>query len=158
MALYLFGNEIVSEHYSDVIMSAMASQSNVSIGCSAVCSGADQRKHQSSAALVFVMGIHRWSVGSPYMYIGPVTRKMFPFDDVIMRDRTIRIRIFCVFRNESITISSWILFRCIPLGHCMCYLYNSTLNSAVNPWPLQTWDCILTNKRDTTHKHFFLNG
>ena len=71
-------------HYCDVIMCAMASQ----ITClmtvySAVYSGADQRKHQSSASLVFVHGIHRWPVNSPHKW--PVTRKMFPFDDVIMR-------------------------------------------------------------------------
>ena len=42
--------------------------------------GADQRKHQSSASLVFVRWIHRWPVNSPHK--GPVTRKMFPFDDV----------------------------------------------------------------------------
>ena len=43
--------------------------------------GADQRKHESSASLAFVLGIHRWPVDSPHK--GPVTRKMFPFDDVI---------------------------------------------------------------------------
>ena len=37
-----------------------------SIVCSAVCSGADQRKHQSSASLVFLMGIHRWPMNSPH--------------------------------------------------------------------------------------------
>ena len=35
----------------------------------------DQRKHQSSASLAFVRGIHRWPVNSPHK--GPVTRKMF---------------------------------------------------------------------------------
>ena len=71
-------------HYSDVIMSAMASQiTGVPIVCSTVCSGADQRKHQSSASLAFVWGIHRWPVNSPHK--GQVTQKMFPFDDVIMR-------------------------------------------------------------------------
>ena len=44
--------------------------------------GADQRKYQSSASLAFVWGIHRSPVNSPHK--GPVTRKMFPFDDVIM--------------------------------------------------------------------------
>ena len=43
---------------------------------------ADQRKHQSSASLAFVRGIHRWPVNSPHKR--PVTRKMFPFDDIIM--------------------------------------------------------------------------
>ena len=35
-----------------------------------------------SASLAFVRGIHRWPVNSPHK--GPVTRKMFPFNDVIM--------------------------------------------------------------------------
>ena len=52
-------------HYSDVIMRAMASQiTGVLIVYSTVCSGADQRKHQSSTSLVCVRGGHRWSVNS----------------------------------------------------------------------------------------------
>ena len=70
-------------HYNDVIMSAMASQiTEGSIICLTVCSGGDQRKHQGSASLAFVREIHRWPVDSPQKW--PVTRKMFPFDDVIM--------------------------------------------------------------------------
>ena len=70
-------------HYNDVITSAMASQIiGVSIVCTVVCSGEDQRKHQSSASLAFVRGIHWWPVNSPQE--GPVMRKMFPFDDVLM--------------------------------------------------------------------------
>ena len=62
-------------------MSAKASQINgVSVVCSTVCSGADQ-----SSPLAFVRGIHRWPMGSPHKW--PVTRKMFPFDDVIMSRR-----------------------------------------------------------------------
>ena len=54
-------------HYSDVIMSTMASQiTGVSIVCTAVVSGADQRKHQSSAPVAFVRGIHRWPVNSSH--------------------------------------------------------------------------------------------
>ena len=45
-------------------------------------SDADQRKHQSSASLAFVRGIHRGPVNSTHKW--PVTRKKFPFDDVIM--------------------------------------------------------------------------
>ena len=41
-----------------------------------------QRKHQSSASLAFVSGIQQWPVNSPHKW--PPTRKMFPFDDVIM--------------------------------------------------------------------------
>ena len=70
-------------HYGDVIMSAMASQiTSLTIVCSVVCADVDQRKHQSSASLAFVRGIHRWPVNSPHKV--PVTRKMFPFDDIIM--------------------------------------------------------------------------
>ena len=57
------------------------------IKISTVYSDADQRKHQSSASLVFVRGIHRGLVNSPRKW--PVTRKMFPFDDVIMSSRGI---------------------------------------------------------------------
>ena len=47
-------------HYGDVIMSTIASQiTSIAIVCATVYSGADQRKHQSSAALAFVRGIHR---------------------------------------------------------------------------------------------------
>ena len=50
-----------STMYNDVIMSTMVFQIiSVSVICSTVCLGADQRKHQSSPSLVFVRGIHRW--------------------------------------------------------------------------------------------------
>ena len=64
-------------------MSAMASQITVvSIFCSCVCSGADERKFQSSASLTFVRGIHWWPVDPPHK--GSVTWKMFRFDDIGM--------------------------------------------------------------------------
>ena len=70
-------------HYDDVILGAIASQiTSLTIVYSTVYSDADQRKHQSYASLAFVLGIRRWPVNSPHK--GPVTRKMFPFDDVIM--------------------------------------------------------------------------
>ena len=71
------------DHYSDVIMGTMASQiTSPAIVYLTVYSDADQKKHQRSASLAFVRVIHRWPVNSPHK--GPVTRKMFPFDDVIM--------------------------------------------------------------------------
>ena len=70
-------------HYSDVIMSAIASQiTSLTIVFSTVYSDADQRKHQSSASWAFVRGIHRGSVNSQHKW--PVTWKMFPFDNVII--------------------------------------------------------------------------
>ena len=68
---------IFAEFINDVTMSMMASQiTGVSIVYSTACSSADKRKHQSSASLAFVRGIHRWMVDSPHK--GLVTRKMFP--------------------------------------------------------------------------------
>ena len=56
-----------SFYYCDVIMGAMLSQIiSVLIVYSTVCSGSDQRKHQSSASLAFVRGIHRGPVNSPH--------------------------------------------------------------------------------------------
>ena len=55
-------------------MSAMASQiASLTIVYSTVYSGADQRKKTSK---------RRGPVNSPHK--GPVTRKVFPFDDVIL--------------------------------------------------------------------------
>ena len=78
-------------HYDDVIMGAMASQiTSLTIVYSTVYSCADQTKHQSSALLAFVRGIHRGPVNSPHKW--PVTRKMFPFDDVIMNCPTMQVK------------------------------------------------------------------
>ena len=80
----VYGLSIVNMlYYNDVIMSLMASQITIlAIVYSTVYSDADQGKYPSSASLVFVWGIHRGPVNSPHKW--PVTRKMFPFDDVVM--------------------------------------------------------------------------
>ena len=71
------------QHYIDVIMGAIASQiTRRTIVYSTVYSDADQRKNQSYVSQAFVRGIHRGPVNSPHKW--PVTRKMFPFDDVTM--------------------------------------------------------------------------
>ena len=80
-ACYFYGK--ITSHYGEVIIGTMASQiTSLTIVYSTVYLGADQRKHQSSASLAFVRGIQRRPVNSPHKW--PVTRKMFPFDDVIM--------------------------------------------------------------------------
>ena len=72
------------KHYADVIMGAIASQiTSLAIVYSFVYSDANQIKHQSSASLAFVWGIHREPVN--YLHKWPVTRKMFTFGDVIMK-------------------------------------------------------------------------
>ena len=82
-------------------MGAMASQiTSLTIVHSTVYSGADQRKHQSSASMAFVRGIHRWPVNSPHKW--SVTRKMFPFDDVIM-DKQFHPTL-CILYNYSMPV------------------------------------------------------
>ena len=91
------------DHYCDITTGAVTSQiTSPTIVYSTVFSDADQRINQSSASLAFVWGIHRRPVNSPHKW--PVTRKMFPFDDVIMSDPfIICIHFFCNIIFHSYT-------------------------------------------------------
>ena len=72
-----------TSYYGDVTMGAIASQiTSLMIVYSTVYSDADRRKLQSTTPLPFVEGIHRGPMNSQHKW--PVTRKMFPFDDVII--------------------------------------------------------------------------
>ena len=93
-------------------MSAIASQiTSLTIVYSTVYPGADQSKHQSSASLAFVWGIHRGPVISPHKW--PVTRTMFPFDDVIMyehcHDYQDKARQNLVFKIAALFLSTSML-------------------------------------------------
>ena len=93
-------------HYRDVIMNTIATQiTSLTIVHLAVYSGSDQRKHQSSASLAFVRGIHHWPVNSPHKW--PVTRKMFPFDDVIMYNGIQASFPSCCFLLHSQSSRGW---------------------------------------------------
>ena len=89
-------------------MNAMASQiTSLTIVYSIVYSVADQGKHQSSASLAFVTGIHRWPVNSPHKW--PGTRKMFPVDDVIMWVPVLMVmlyktKIICIIVPAQLTL------------------------------------------------------
>ena len=86
-------------------MGKIASQiTSLMIVYSTFYSDADQRKYRSSASLAFVRAIHRGPVNSPHT--GPVTRKMFPFDDVIM------LYICCNFVSVSFKLLMLIFGRC----------------------------------------------
>ena len=70
-------------YYNDVIMSAMASQiTSLAIVYSTIYSVTDQKKISKLRVIGFGRGIHRSQGNAPHK--GPVTRKMFPFDDGIM--------------------------------------------------------------------------
>ena len=107
-------------HYSDVIMSTVASQiSGVVIVCSTVCWGADQRNTPKPRVTGLVRGIHRWPTDSPHK--GPETWKPFPFDDVIMD----RARLHTGGWTES-----WLL------TDCKCFLFHSNPEPKPRPMPI----------------------
>ena len=103
-------------HNSDVIMDAIASQiTSLIIVYSTVYSSADQRKHQSSASLAFVPGSHRWPMNSPHKW--PVTREMFPFDNVIMHD----VNFGSIARSREVTKPRvWVVNFVISSWHLTC--------------------------------------
>ena len=83
-------------------MRAMASQiTSLTIVYSTIYSNADQTKHQISASLAFVRGIHRWPVDSPHKE--PATRKMIPFDDDIMTNACVDT--FCATVSQHFNTS-----------------------------------------------------
>ena len=95
--------KIYQTHYGDVILSAMAFQfTGVQIVCSTVCSGADKENNKAPR--------HCPLWGNP-LTKGTVTRKMFPFDRIIM---------LCVFDYFEISGNllpaiKWYFIHSIPL-------------------------------------------
>ena len=122
-------------HYGDVVMGTVASQiTNLTIVYSTVYSGADQRKHQSSASLAFVRWIHRWPVNSPHKW--PVTRKKFPFDDVIVLWQCSR----CLnsLHNECVKFyaSQWeTALLCNDVSHWLVLFFNYNITALSTCFP-----------------------
>ena len=109
-------------HYDDVTMSRMASQiTSLTIVYSTVYPGVDQRKHQSPASLPFVRGIHRRPVNSPHKC--PVTRKLFPFDDVITND----VIMCCIFLIDGYTPLICVTKASLWFGPSKIYRYHSRI-------------------------------
>ena len=135
-------------HYNDVIMGLMESQiTSLTIVYSTVYSGADQRKHQSSASLAFVRGMHRSPVNSPHK--GPVTRKMFPCDDVMVNANTVNWAMY-----------SWYIVQDLYL-HSKCTGDTAILPEASVQMQQQFWFLRCTNVVDiegnfTNYGHFQL--
>ena len=107
-------------------MSTIASQiTSLTIVYLTIYSGADQSKHQSSASLAFVWGIQRGPVNSPHKW--PVTRKMFPFDDVIMGNPAVidgsLKKVQAIRSFDAFLLSVWIccLTNRRVIGDLRCY-------------------------------------
>ena len=112
---------ISERHYDDVIMTMLASQiTSLTVVYSIGYSGVNQRKHQSSASLAFVREIHRGPVNFPHKW--PVTRKMFPFDDVIMET----IGASC---SEVVCLWLFLVYSIIPFR----LLFDVILHHALRP-------------------------
>ena len=118
-------------------MGAMASQiSSLTIVYSTIYSGADQRKHQSSASLAFVRGIHRGPLNSPHKW--PVTRKVFPFASTrhkghesfqLLLPLDIERRFICIPRLVNTSIILWFFSNwCMYIDSLKCFdtSYNVT--------------------------------
>ena len=135
MAIFFFWRyyTLLMLHYDDVRMGAIASQiTSLTIVYSIVYSDVDQRKHQSSASLAFVRGIHRVPVNSPHKW--PVTRKMFPFDDVIMNFfywfHTSNLHRALGSTHTSIMLNEIVTFCCIRGSlHCKNQIAKSAESS-----------------------------
>ena len=124
----------IGDNYDDVIMSALASQiTSRTIVYSTVYSGADQRKHQSTASLAFVWGIQRW-LGTPHK--GPATQKMFPFDDVIMYFRPLIVESLTIqdcshtYTGSGVFRYTWRTFReVVNMIMIILHLYSANFNN-----------------------------
>ena len=130
-------------HYTDVTMTMMASQiTSLTVVYSTVYLDADHRKHQSSASLAFVWGNSPGPVNSPHK--GPVTRKMFPFDDVIMWAGGGKSPFWCQASTKSKPSPELnqrsIIFNCI-LAKKM--LWNFKSNYSVLLGTGSSWKCCL---------------
>ena len=112
-------------------MDAIASQiTSLVIVHTTVYPDAYQRKHQSSAELAFVRGIHRGPVNS--LHKGPVTRKMFSFDDVIMGSLGINCRTPCTCSYSIPNMMIWLALQDAEQNIVMVRKYFSIHTSV--PW------------------------
>ena len=89
-------------------MGTIASQiTSLTIVYSTVNSGADQRKHQRSALLAFVQGIHRGPVNS--LHKGPVTRKMFHLMTSSCHSSPVMVSMWCLQQLNYVTFMLYII-------------------------------------------------
>ena len=140
-------------------MSIMASQITIIWTVySAVCSGAHQRKHQSSASLAFVRGIHRWLVGSRHKE--PVTRKMYRFDDVIMWEQWLPFDPFRPLSNKCY-MGAWIkilLMSCSEMfSKIVVHSFHLGCLSFTRFFKVKAWSHILWDINNHTWPYFSLN-
>ena len=133
----------------------MSSQiTSLTIAYSTVYLDADKKEHQSSASLACVREIHREPVNSPHK--GPVTQKMFPFDDVIMSVYWLwRMSCICTllafyshFKGFIWCIYGFVGFHAVYLYRCislplLTYMHFSDVIMGTMASKKQRLDCLL---------------
>ena len=134
-------NHYTQYHYRDVIMGAMASQiTGASIVNTTICLSAVQRKRQSSASRGFVRGFHQWPANSSHK--GPITRKLFPFDNVITH-----LAFLCWYSPRDLAINLTISFGII------CFVSGKRYSYETNDMSVCVCVCVcrmgLLNKNET---------
>ena len=110
-------------HYNHVIMSAMASQiTSITIVYSTVYS---MRKSKEISKPRVTGLCDRWLVNSPHK--GPITRKMFPFDDVIMWQDSVPVistMTYCphvaIRFRITFTMISWASYQIRKISNSAC--------------------------------------
>ena len=122
------------KHYNDVIMGAIASQiTSLMIVSSTDYSDADQWKHQSSALLAFLQGFHWWRVNSPHKW--PATQKMFPFDDVIMKNKVCVWESLCIEPGSLLPLIVKKISKFCNTCVCESPVYSSFKESKIKVFP-----------------------
>ena len=126
-------------HYGDVIMTTIASQiTSLSVVYSIVYSDADQRKHQSSASLAFVWGIHRdrWIPRAKGQLRGKcfhlMTSSCYAQKYTWAERRTYNKEIWCIMSwFRPFTLLSYFLWLCVwvvpshSVGNFCSYSYST---------------------------------
>ena len=107
----------------------------------------DQRKHQSSTSLAFVRGIHRGPVNSLHKW--PVTRKMFPFHDIIMHHGSDNTPTIPCLITDSIHHIDGLVQDCgISIANAQEILQPCTKPTKSNDYVIETqlqsqrWQCV----------------
>ena len=135
-------------HYKDVIMGVKVSQiTSLAIVYLSVYSDADQGKHQRSAPLAFVRGVHRWPVNSPHK--GPVTRIFFSIVVVVTLFPTKYMKTHICITHLQLSVPK--MFTCtvsvavrkkprlIELAAATCYLQFCRVTAFPGPEEMTHW-------------------
>ena len=123
--MILFSNLFEFRFWVEFLIGQISLSDNSTI-CSNVCLGVHQRKHQTLRYWSFVIRIHQWPIDSPHKV--PVTRIMFPSDEVIVIHDVTCKKCVVLERKETLWIKCCIrkLAACSRKDGCM-YTKNAVM-------------------------------